>query len=122
MTERSAVHRRLQFSIRSLLIVTGLLALVLAPVAWLARHREMVRRAREDALRSVLLEHRYRAEQRKQSAIDATANDRSESSEPTTNSTNATFEIERLRRENAELKETIESLRAEIRRLKGGKR
>jgi hypothetical protein len=122
MTERSAIRRRLQFSIRSLLVVTGLLALVLAPVAWLARHREMERRAREEALRSVLLEHRYRAEQRKRSAVDATAIDRSESSEPTPNSTNATSEIERLRRENAELKETIESLRAEIRRLKSGKR
>lgn len=122
MTERSAVRRRFQYSIRSLLVVTGLMALLLTPVAWMVRQRERLRLAHEEAMRSILLEKQYRAGQRKWQPIDTVVIDRDGSSEATEatppNAADATAEIERLRRENADLRKTVESLRGEIQRLK----
>jgi hypothetical protein len=122
MTAGSTVRRRLQFSIRSLLIVTGLLALLLTPLAWMARRREQIIRAHEEAIRSLRLEHQYRAELRRRKSADIATKDRGEASPAPQRTTPAPSEsadqIERLRRENAELRNTAEDLRREIRRLK----
>jgi hypothetical protein len=57
------VASRFQFSLRSLLLVTAAIALLLVPVAWVARERmqrmrvqEALLQAREVALRSVVRE------------------------------------------------------------------
>ncbi len=122
MTEGLAVLRRFQFSLRSLLIVTGILALLLVPVAWMARQREQVLRAHEAALRAVALELDYRAKLEKQQSASGRVIDRSgPSGSPRSISPaplNATDHIERLERENAELRDTVEVLRREIERLK----
>ncbi len=54
--------RRFQFSVRSLLLMTAVLALSLAPVVWVTRERRQMLRAREEAIRSVILAERRRAE------------------------------------------------------------
>ncbi len=122
MTERSAVRRRIQFSLRSLLVVTGLLALLLTPVAWMARQREQVRQARDEAIRSFYLEQQYRDEQRKGKVAEIAAIDRAGSIQALQDipprSHDTTAQIEQLERENAELKKTVELLRREIQRRK----
>ncbi len=55
---------RFQFSVRSLLMMTAVLALSLAPVVWVTRERRQMLRAREEAIRSVLLAERRRVELR----------------------------------------------------------
>ena len=55
---------RFQFSVRSLLIMTAVLAVSLAPVVWVTRERRQMLRAREEAIRSVLLAERHRVELR----------------------------------------------------------
>ncbi len=123
MTEGSAVRRRFQFSLRSLLIVTGLLALLLVPVARLARQRELMHRAREEALRSLVLEQRYRADLKKRKAAEVAPLDRDGLAgagvvrQTSLASPDASAQIERLQRENAELRKTVEHLRREVERL-----
>jgi hypothetical protein len=45
-----AKRGRWQFSARSLLLVTAAVALLLAPVAWVARERQQMTRARQEIL------------------------------------------------------------------------
>jgi cell division protein FtsB len=122
MTAGSTIRRRFQFSIRSLLVVTGLLALLLTPVAWMVRQRELMRQAREDALRAVMLERQYRAEQQKRYVDGLAAIDRSETrlapQRTPSASSGTAADLEQLRRENAELRNTVEALEREIRRMK----
>ena len=59
---------RIQFSVRSLLIATAVLAFSLAPVVWVTRERRQMLRAREEAIRSVILAERRRVELRGQGA------------------------------------------------------
>ena len=91
---------RFQFSIRSLLLLTAAAAVLLVPVAWVARERRQlvlaqrdILAAREVALRSVVREqalHPHRA--------DA---------------------LENLKRENADLKRQVKELHRELELLRG---
>ena len=64
---------RFQFSVRSLLVMTAVLAFSLAPVVWVTRERRQMLRAREEAIRSVLLAERRRVELRAKEARNAPA-------------------------------------------------
>jgi hypothetical protein len=129
MMELSSV-KRFQFSIRSLLMVTAVLALTLVPVAWVNREREQMRRlqvsmhrAREEAIRSVLLAERRRADSLARGGKTSAASDEPDSDAGVTNVPSVPPEIliEHLRRENNELKDTVDSLRLEVERLRAAK-
>ena len=45
-------RRRFQFSLRSILIVTALTAILLVPVAWVSRERQQMIQARQEVLRA----------------------------------------------------------------------
>ena len=121
MTRGPAGRRWYQFSLRRLLMVTPILALVLVPVVWVSRERQQLLRARDEAVRAVILAERYRSELKKREAADPAqpgpaevpGAEKPESARPA----GASALIERLRRENAELKQTIERLRREVERL-----
>jgi len=73
---RRANARRFQFSVRSLLVITGVLALLMVPAASLTRERqqmlqarEALLHAREQALRAVVLAERGRVERSEIEAI-----------------------------------------------------
>jgi hypothetical protein len=119
--------RQIQFSLRSLLMVIAVAAFVLAPVVWIARQRQEFRRlqavvleAREAALRSVVMAERaarQSAELRASGLVNAVATEaRSKNTQEAKHL--PTVDAEQLRRENSELKETIERLRREVDRLK----
>jgi hypothetical protein len=115
---------RFQFSVRSLLVMTAVLALSMAPVVWVTRERRQMLRAREEAIRSVLLAERRRAELRAKEGHMGASNselgpdvDRKEV--PTVP---PEVLIEHLRRENDELKDTVDSLRLEVQRLRAANR
>jgi hypothetical protein len=100
---------RFQFSIRTLLVVTAALALLLVPVAWVTRERQQmmlaeraVLQAREVALRSAVLEAQRR--EQAEASRQETAVQRSS--------------LEQLQRENAELRRQVEKLRSETEQLK----
>ena len=59
MTGRPRV--RFQYSLRTLFVVTAIVALLLVPVGWVARERQRMLEAREAALRAVVLAERDRA-------------------------------------------------------------
>ncbi len=119
--------RRFQFSIRSLLVVTAVLALALVPVAWVMREREQMRRmqismhrAREEAIRAVLLAEQRRVEMLAKGGPKSAASDELDPSVNAPKVPQVTPEIliEHLRRENNELKDTVDSLRLEVQRLR----
>jgi len=125
-----AGSERFQFSVRSLLVVTAILALLLVPVVWVARERqqmlrlsESVLQAREEAIRSVILAERQRVELQDSDAavvptLEASDHKRGRTRKP---ATPLEIRVERLERENAELKRTVEIQRQEIERLKVAK-
>ncbi len=139
MTDRPRF--RFQYSVRTLFVVTALVALLLVPVAWVARERQRMLEAREAALRAVILAERDRAmavEARYKAAVDAQTGlalspaaglsgqrgeilpgniARQAENAPTTRPA----VVEQLMRENSELKKTVEQLHREIERLKVGK-
>ncbi len=91
----NSVGPRFQFSLRTLLLLTAAIALLLVPVAWTTRERmqmmraqEAVLQAREVALRSVVREGQ-RLPRRSQT-------------------------LEQLRRENEDLKQRVEQLRRKV--------
>jgi hypothetical protein len=115
---------RIQFSVRSLLIATAVLAFSLAPVVWVTRERRQMLRAREEAIRSVLLAERRRVELRGKggpvgASIDEFGPDLATTTIPTVS---PEVLIEHLRRENDELKDTVDSLRLEVQRLRAANR
>ncbi len=132
---------RFQYSLRTLFVVTAIVALLLVPVAWVARERQRMLEAREAALRAVVLAERDRAvavEARYKAAVSAQAGSalsedsglgsQSEDNPPRDIGRQAEEAspvrpavVEQLMRENAELKKTVEQLHREIERLKGGK-
>ncbi|MGP0066449.1 MAG: hypothetical protein ACLQGP_23035 [Isosphaeraceae bacterium] len=128
MTDRAVVSHRLQFSMRSLLIATAILAVLLVPLAWVARQRQQMQhqmdqmqQAREEAIRAVILAERYRkiehrSGNRGPSVVGAEPRGSSWRNDPVPAESAA--RIERLERENDELKDTIEILRGEVERLK----
>jgi hypothetical protein len=118
---------RFQFSIRSLLVVTAVFALALVPLVWgmrerqrIARMQHSLHRAREEAIRSVLLAERRRVEMLGIESADGTDPDKSRAAAQATDVPSVTPEIliEHLRRENNELKDTVDSLRLEVKRLR----
>ncbi len=113
MTERPAETWRFQVSVRGILAATAILALLMVPVTWMFRERELMRQAREDAIRAVVLAERYR------SKLDerATPVDPARQAQPLPPA--AAARIQRLEHENAELKDTLELLQKEVERLKG---
>lgn len=122
MREEAAETKRIQFSIRSLLFVTATVALLLVPVVWVVRERQSMLLAREDALRAVILSERHRSEIKQRMATILPAGDRSRSAESSVGTSplapDEATSLERLRRENSELKDTIEILRREVERLR----
>ena len=111
---------RFQFSVRSLLLMTAVLAVSLAPVVWVTRERQKMLRAREEAIRSVLLAERHRAELRAKTGQNGLTNGEAASEIDTTEVPKVSPDvlIEHLRRENDELKDTVDSLRQEVQRLR----
>ena len=111
---------RFQFSVRSLLIMTAVLAFSLAPVVWVTRERRQMLRAREEAIRSVLLAERRRVELRAKGRPTSASTDEFGQDTDTTEVPLVSPEvlIEHLRRENDELKDTVDSLRQEVQRLR----
>ena len=121
MTTGSAGRRRYQFTLRRLLMVTPILALILVPVAWVTRERQQLLRARDEALRAVILAERSRSAPKDRAAAGLAKPGPAElaGDEGSTSALPAGVSsvIERLRRENAELKETIARLRRQVERL-----
>jgi len=115
---------RFQFKVRSLLIVTAVLAFSMAPVAWVVRERRQMLRAREEAIRSVLLAERRRVELRAKEGPRAANFDEFDADDDNTKAPSVAPEIliEHLRRENNELKDTVDDLRLEVQRLRAAKR
>jgi type II secretory pathway pseudopilin PulG len=139
MTKGPASRWRFQFTVRSLLVVTGLLALLLVPVAWVVRERqqmfraqESMLRAREEALRAVVLAERTArlraAANLEQSLVSDGADPPARTElkpaprEPAHATDSAPELIQRLQRENSELKDRVELLSREVERLKTGNR
>jgi hypothetical protein len=129
MTMRATLRRRFQFTLRSLMILTAAVAILITPVAWVVRVRQRMIQAREDALRAMVLEQYYRshrpAELPAAPAELASKEARGGPAPPTpppAAPAQAAALIERLRRENAELKATIERLRRQVERLQAAQR
>jgi len=132
---------RFQYSLRTLFVVTAIAALLLVPVAWVARERQRMLEAREAALRAVVLaerdraqavEARYNAAVRAQtgSALSPAAGSGGPSGDKPSKEIAGEADkapaarpavVEQLMRENAELKKTVEQLHREIERLRVGK-
>jgi cell division protein FtsB len=120
VTVEAIGQRRFQFSLRSILIVTAITAVLLVPVAWVTRERQQMIRARaevlqarEEAVRAVVLAERA-------TRIPVIANPtktRIDSRQSAKTDVHAAI-ILRLQRENAELKTEVETLRREVERLK----
>jgi hypothetical protein len=114
---------RFQFSVRSLLIMTAVLAISLAPVVWVTRERRQMLRAREEAIRSVLLAERRLVELRAKGGPNrARADEFGPDRDTEVPSVSPEVLIEHLRRENDELKDTVDSLRQEVQRLRAANR
>ena len=106
------------------MIATAVLAFSLAPVVWVARERRQMLRAREEAIRSVILAERRRVELRAKGNPSAASTDELGTDLATTKIPTVPPEvlIEHLRRENNELKDTVDSLRLEVERLRAANR
>jgi hypothetical protein len=99
---------RFQYSLRTLLLATLAVALLLVPVAWVGRERQEMMRARaailearEVALRSAVLEEQRRLDQQHKPAAEEES-----------------AALRRLERENTRLREQVEELLREIEQLK----
>jgi len=132
---------RFQYSLRTLFVVTAIVALLLVPVAWVARERQRMLEAREAALRAVVLAERDRVlavEARYHAAIHAQTGSAlspaARSDDPSADNPFGSVArqaekvpdtrpaaVEQLLRENSDLKKTVEQLHREIERLKAGK-
>jgi predicted RNase H-like nuclease (RuvC/YqgF family) len=100
-----------------------MVAILLVPLAWVTRERqqmirarEEVLRAREEALRAVVLAERAARE----TAVPAPTADpkTGAGSRQSARKNEAPDLVERLQRENAELKNEVKTLRREVERLK----
>ncbi len=129
---RATNARRFQFSVRSLLVTAGALTLLLVPAASLTRERQQALRAREvllhareEALRAVVLGERGRAPRTQDDGGTRTIMSTSahDASEPTKKSLLASPTLlERLERENAELRDRVDHLSREVQRLDAANR
>lgn len=102
---------RFQFSIRTLLLLTVVSALLLVPVAWVARERRQMVLAQRDILlaREVALRSVVREETRRQQML-------STGWPPPTQLDART--LEDLKRENESLKQEVKQLRLELNLLR----
>jgi hypothetical protein len=123
MTKKGRI--RFQFSMRTLLLATAAVALLLVPVAWVARERQVMMRAREAilharevALRSVVLEQERRL---RESGSQATAKAPAASADGASGSPAAPPEMVRLQLENAGLREQVQQLRRQVEQLRSSK-
>ena len=119
-----AKRGRWQFSVRTLLLVTAAVALLLMPVAWVARERQQMMRAqqeillaREMALRSVVREQQRLLSKPTPHSAEA-APQLSASPDPNLPRAEKLPAIEQLRHENADLRQQLEQLRHEVETLK----
>ena len=73
-----AFHGKWQFTLRSLLLVTAAVALLMVPVAWVARERRQLLMTQQEILlaRQVALESVVREEQRRRRAASASTEGR----------------------------------------------
>ena len=119
-----AKHGGLQFSVRTLLLVTAAVALLLVPVAWVTRERQQLVRAQQEILlaREVALRSLVREQQRLLSkaasppeAVAPQLSSRPDRNLPLAGKLPA---IEQLRHENADLRQQLEQLRREVEKLK----
>jgi predicted RNase H-like nuclease (RuvC/YqgF family) len=114
----------LQFSVRTLLLVTAAVALLLVPVAWVTRERQQLMRAQQEILlaRELALRSVVREEQRRRGEAASPSEDVAPqvSSSPDRNLPLAEKlpAIEQLRHENADLRQQLEQLRREVEQLK----
>ena len=99
---------RFQYSLRTLLLLTLGVALLLVPVAWVSRERQQmiqaraaILEAREAALRSVVLEEQQRLNQGRSAAREMDSS-----------------VLKRLERENTSLRQQVDELRREIVKLR----
>ena len=119
-----AKHGRWQFSVRTLLLVTAAVALLLVPVAWVARERRQMLRARQEILlaREVALRSLVREQQRLLSKAasprEAVAPRLSSSPDRDLPLAEKLPAIEQLRHENVDLRQQLEQLRREVEKLK----
>jgi hypothetical protein len=117
---------RYQFSVRTLLLFTGVLALLLVPVAWVARERKQMLRAqdvllqaREVALRSAVLEERRRSEVISNQKNASSGRHAIQPSVATPMEPHST--LDRLQRENDALRIKVEALCRQVEALKARK-
>jgi hypothetical protein len=103
------------------MLATAALALLLLPWVWMTRERDEILRARNQALRAVVLAERHRSQLKEREVAPLAQPGPGESSSvedsPSPGPSVDPALIDRLQRENAELKATIEQLRREIERL-----
>jgi hypothetical protein len=103
-----------RFSIRTLMLLIVFAALLMIPVVWVAREREAALRARA-AMHDALLAERERAALLAQKSASAQgfgkADPKSLAEKSSVAASDAASRIEKLERENAELKKRIEILR-----------
>jgi len=113
-----------QFSTRTLMLVTATLALLLVPVAWVTSERQQmlllqqnILRAREVALRSVVREEERRRGEPESPPENATpqASPSRDRDLPLKEKAPA---MEKLQRENADLRRQLEQLRREVEQLR----
>jgi len=113
----------LQFSVRTLLLVTAAVALLLVPVAWVARERQQMMRAQQEILlaREVALRSLVREQQR---LLSKAASPREDVAPQLASSPDRNLPlaeklpaIEQLRHENADLRQQLEQLRREVEML-----
>jgi hypothetical protein len=108
-----------RFSIRTLMLLIVFAALLMIPVVWVAREREAALRARA-AMHDALLAERERAALLAQKSAIAQgfgkADPKGVAGKTAVAAGDAASRIEKLERENAELKKTVEVLRKEASR------
>jgi hypothetical protein len=109
---------------RSLLLLTACMALLMVPVVWVTRNqRRMMRaqremlQAREVALRSVIHEQARRFKSASLPVVNG-ATRTAPSLEPNSPPAEETAAVEQLRHENEGLKQQLEQLRREVETLK----
>jgi len=119
-----AKRGRWQFSVPTLLLVTAGVALLLVPVAWVARERQQLMRAQQEILyaREIALRSAVREQQRLLARAapppEAVAPRLSSSPDRGLPLTEKLPAIEQLRHENTDLRQQLEQLRRELETLK----
>jgi len=123
---------RFQYSLRTLFVVTAIAALLLVPVAWVAREAALRAVILAERDRAVAVEARYRDVINAQTgsvlstAVSSSSAGGGDPSEAIARKAEKAPTIrpdvvEQLVRENSELKKKVEQLHREIERLKGAK-